>query len=435
MSINVEEYSRYIEKIRSLLARDISRYCLTLFIIIIVLGVALLNIYLIYAGSGLLASMLTFLTIPRPSVDIYLDVEKSQYATGEVFNLNVRVLSRTGLGIVTCKIGIPENLEIVEGRTIFMFIKGLGRAEHVHRIVLRAGKVGTCKISVEEIELYHIFGIGGPKKMTNVTSIEITVVPYIVRVSHGPRVRPLRARIQPVHVSKLMIGAASTEFKEIRKYVPGDPVKHINWKATARLGTETPLVNEYEKESIARILIVPDLSQRTEIEGSGIHVQEDILSITFSMLRILLRKGCKISIIHPYNGKLTSIRGLREYIKLYKDIISERNKGSRGIDVIELIKDKHIRNIDYTILITYIDTSLISKIRKIRRYIKSGRIIVVDFNISRLIEKINSNAAEMYKIYKIAFHKYLRRNSIDVVEHVSGTSIGTLVHVLTCRIS
>ena len=63
------------------------------------------------------------------------------------------------------------------------------------------------------------------------------------------------------------IGVATTDFREIRNYVYGDPVKNINWKATARCTSPQawPLTNEYEVEGKKTVWIFQDASRFLEV--------------------------------------------------------------------------------------------------------------------------------------------------------------------------
>lgn len=433
------ELERYLEKVRSLITRDLSKYCLTLFTILVVLGILLANVYILYSSTGILATLLTFLAIPRPDVEIQLQLERREYKIGDVMNLKVRVISSRGLGTITIRLSVPENLEIVHGRTSFMIIKGIGRSEQVYDIMLRASKTGRCRVTVSEVELYHIFGIGGPKKLNDVASIEIMIAPYVVKVSRSIRLRPMKMRIPPIMVSRLMLGAASTEFREIRKYVPGDPVKNINWKATARTGSDVPLVNEYEKESISRVMIIPDLSERTDIGGRGVHVQEEIISITFSLIRSLLKRGCRVYVLDPYDGKIRNVRGLREYVRTYRDIIERKSDGRTGIDVLHIVGKGmlKIRNIDYMIILTYIDQNTVRVLENLRTLAKRCKIVIIDFDISNILkrEEYGEYVAEMYRIYKVMFQRYLRKFNIRTLIHTSGLSIGRIVNMLLCQVS
>ncbi len=55
------------------------------------------------------------------------------------------------------------------------------------------------------------------------------------------------------------------EFTDIREYVPGDSMRHINWKATAR--TDRLMVNEYESERTGDTVILLDV--RRFYKGAG----------------------------------------------------------------------------------------------------------------------------------------------------------------------
>ena len=56
------------------------------------------------------------------------------------------------------------------------------------------------------------------------------------------------------------------EFEDIREYVPGDDVRHIDWNVTARSGE--PSVKVYREERQVTVLLVVDVSGSTRL-GSG----------------------------------------------------------------------------------------------------------------------------------------------------------------------
>jgi len=56
------------------------------------------------------------------------------------------------------------------------------------------------------------------------------------------------------------------EFEDIREYVPGDDVRHIDWNVTARTGE--PFLKVYREERQVTVLLVVDVSGSTRV-GSG----------------------------------------------------------------------------------------------------------------------------------------------------------------------
>ncbi|MCB9781039.1 MAG: DUF58 domain-containing protein [Alphaproteobacteria bacterium] len=63
------------------------------------------------------------------------------------------------------------------------------------------------------------------------------------------------------------------EFEEVRPYVPGDDVRHIDWNVTARTGE--PFVKEYREERELVILLVVDVSGSVHFGGGGLDGETD----------------------------------------------------------------------------------------------------------------------------------------------------------------
>lgn len=57
------------------------------------------------------------------------------------------------------------------------------------------------------------------------------------------------------------------EFEEVRPYVPGDDVRHIDWNVTARAGE--PFVKEFREERELNLLLVVDVSGSVHFGGGG----------------------------------------------------------------------------------------------------------------------------------------------------------------------
>ena len=57
------------------------------------------------------------------------------------------------------------------------------------------------------------------------------------------------------------------EFEEVRPYVPGDDVRHIDWNVTAR--TSQPFVKEFREERELTLLLVMDVSGSVSFGGGG----------------------------------------------------------------------------------------------------------------------------------------------------------------------
>ena len=95
------------------------------------------------------------------------------------------------------------------------------------------------------------------------------------------------------------IGISGTDFREIRSYVAGDPVKTINWKATARRATPEmtwPLVNEFEKEGRKSVVVFLDASSSVEIGSAIENVLEYSIEAISNLLYYFVNRGYRVGV-------------------------------------------------------------------------------------------------------------------------------------------
>ena len=57
----------------------------------------------------------------------------------------------------------------------------------------------------------------------------------------------------------------SVEFSQHRDYAPGDPIKHLDWKAFAR--SNRYVIKEFESESNLQVLLILDRSESMAFSG------------------------------------------------------------------------------------------------------------------------------------------------------------------------
>jgi len=88
---------------------------------------------------------------------------------------------------------------------------------------------------------------------------EMVGVPVLYEVQTPYSTRGTKITIGPL--PSPLVGEG-LEFHAIREYQPGDPLKIINWKATARTGRI--MVNEFESERKVDVVFVVDASKRNE---------------------------------------------------------------------------------------------------------------------------------------------------------------------------
>jgi uncharacterized protein (DUF58 family) len=112
-------------------------------------------------------------------------------------------------------------------------------------------------------------------------------------------------------------------FSEVREYVPGDPIRSIDWNVTARFNH--PYVKIYEEERELTVILLVDVSGSEEF-GTKVQFKKDLVTELCAVLSFsAIQNNDKIGIIFfsdqiekfipPKKGKSHILRIIRELIE------------------------------------------------------------------------------------------------------------------------
>lgn len=96
------------------------------------------------------------------------------------------------------------------------------------------------------------------------------------------------------------------EFEEVREYVPGDDIRSIDWKVTARSGR--PFVKSFREERELSVMLVCDLSLSTGTGTKGI-LRRDVVNQVASILTLVAMQN------RDRVGLLTFAKDIQRYFK------------------------------------------------------------------------------------------------------------------------
>ena len=145
------------------------------------------------------------------------------------------------------------------------------------------------------------------------------VMPRPAAVPYG-KVNKEQTRLPAVGTTLTKVGIATTDFRELRPYFSGDPLKSINWKATARnlsAGRDRPVTNQYESEGRRIVWILTDASLDNVVGDNLNNPLEQSLRLTMGAAKHFLRRGSSVGalifgadapIVHPDSGHRQLIR-------------------------------------------------------------------------------------------------------------------------------
>lgn len=126
-------------------------------------------------------------------------------------------------------------------------------------------------------------------------------------------VHPLTVRLKPMGFARLVRSgrgqgqriadgsAGGEDFRGLRGYVAGDPLRHVAWKRSTAL--ESPVVIERSAPAPRRLLVVLDLTRPTQEVAAGIPAgedarqrEEDAITLAASVIVHAEREGWEVSL-------------------------------------------------------------------------------------------------------------------------------------------
>jgi uncharacterized protein (DUF58 family) len=136
-------------------------------------------------------------------------------------------------------------------------------------------------------------------------------------------------------VDDLMSGSFKSSFKgsgvqfsEHRLYIPGDDVRHIDWKISARI--RDPLIKKFEEERELSILLVVDASA-SEAFGTDRKLKaEAVAELSAMIAHAAGRTGDKVGVL-IFSGGIDKIippkKGRGHVLRIIRDLLSAQPKG------------------------------------------------------------------------------------------------------------
>jgi uncharacterized protein (DUF58 family) len=89
----------------------------------------------------------------------------------------------------------------------------------------------------------------------------------------------------------------SLDFDDLRGYIPGDEVRDIDWKASARFGS--PLVKRYVAVRKQTVLLVADTGRNMAAQALGGEIKKDILVMALGVVGYLaVRHGDDVGLVY-----------------------------------------------------------------------------------------------------------------------------------------
>ena len=237
--------------------------------------------YVALAGAGLVAAMalrlqeLVVLAAPfallpavslllarRPDVEVDVELARERSLEGDEVGVDVRLDAETGADRLQLLLELPRGLRIAEGEDPVAIWLG---SETKRRLDLRlyCERWGGYRVGRLFLRARDRFGFTSWEWSVDRRS-PLKVYPREEFVTD--LLRPLETQVfAGNHVSRQK--GEGIEFADLRPFVPGDRVRYVNWRASARRGELW--VNEHQAERNAEVVLFLDTFTEASRDGES----------------------------------------------------------------------------------------------------------------------------------------------------------------------
>ena len=391
-------------------------------IVVLVMSLAPLGLLL----NGLLTEPPQKLSISSPKIDTSIWV-------GDTVEISRTVNVSEGFGIITLYQELPQHFALVEGNNLRYQRKTWKPTEFTFSFKIRCAKRGHYVLPPLRWETRHALNLTQSYYGVVGDAQELLVQPKILNLRRIRGVKGIAAAPFPV-LDMAKIGVATTDFREIREYVYGDPVKNINWKATARQaahGNTRPLVNEYEVEGKKSVWVFLDAASYLEVGTDIENSFEYCLEAANGVAYYFTDRGYRVG-MYIYNGGdrlFYPDTGKRQFLRISRELLTLKTTG-RCDELTRSIEKCRRYLLGYNpmcVIISRLDTRHngdilrgVMKLRQLRgRQTRKLPVMVVSvagYNIIPRLDKYDDNSALMLQLQTRPQVQQLRRTGASLLE-------------------
>lgn len=210
-------------------------------------------------------------------------------------------------------------------------------------------------------------------------------------------------RLSDIGIKKIRRLGHTMEFDQIKEYVPGDDIRSINWKATAR--SQDLMVNQYQDERSQQIVNMIDMGRVMKLPFDGLNLLEYAINTSLVISNIALIKDDKAGLITFSNAdsvvvrpekKKTHIRKIQE--ALYK---LETNFMESDYERLLINLKTHLNQRSLVLLYTNFETysAMERQLPYLKRIARDHLLVTIFFENTELSSLLNKDSKNLDDIY------------------------------------
>lgn len=209
-------------------------------------------------------------------------------------------------------------------------------------------------------------------------------------------------RLKQPGLKKIRRIGHTQEFEQIKEYVPGDDIRSINWKATAKQAGL--MVNQYQDEKAQPVFSVIDTGRVMKMPFDGLSLLDYAINSSLAFSNVALQKKDKVGLISfsntignllPATAKKTQLNQILEKLYNINTKFSDSDFGFLYTNVNRQINHR-------SLLMVYTNFEHINALKRQFQYLKALSkkhiVVVIFFENTELEKAINRNSENISEI-------------------------------------
>jgi uncharacterized protein (DUF58 family) len=214
------------------------------------------------AAPFTLCAVLGLATAREPEVDVALELDRERALQHEEVDVHLTVTAERAVGRLELVVHLPEGL-VVAGGTNPVVVRLSAGEERSLDLRVRAEHWGAYLVGDVFLRAFGPFGIVRYEaRLDRRKPLKVYPAPEAVR----SLLRPLRTQVFSGNQVAREKGEG-IEFADLRPFAPGDRIRRVNWRASARRGELW--VNELHPERNTDVILFLDTFAQARLGSSG----------------------------------------------------------------------------------------------------------------------------------------------------------------------
>lgn len=268
------------------------------------------------------------------------------------------------------------------------------------------------------------------RRITTGKPADVAVYPSFIQM-RAFELYAINDRLTEAGIKKIRRIGHTMEFDQIREYVPGNDVRSINWKATARSGSLK--VNQYQDQRSQQLINVIDLGRVMKMPFEGLTLLDYAINTSLIMSNIAMLKEDRAGVLTFSNNKIrySGCERKRTHLQRIQELLYNTNTNFLESDFERLVMGLHRQIKQRSLILLYTNFETLDAMERQAPYLKKiardHMLILIFFRNTEVQELRDLPSSSVLDIYTKAIVEQFDLEKQQIIRELNQLGIQTIL--------